>query len=639
MAMSRRLAAIMFTDIAGFTLLTHTDEAGALRLLREHEELVGPILETHRGRKVKSMGDGLLIEFPNALDAVECGVDLQRSIHERNAREGKRPLLLRVGIHLGDVQGLGTDIFGDAVNIASRVEPLAEPGGVCLSEPVYVQVRNKVPYQLEKLGPKTLKGVQEPVDIFRVVLPWTLPEVQPEAPGPTRLAVLPFANISPDPHDEYFADGLTEELITILSQLHELRVIARTSVIQYRSAPKPISQIGTDLGVSSILEGSVRKAGAHLRITVQLIDVRSQEHTWADTYDRKLEDVFAVQTEVAKRIAEALRIKLRRGEEARLEERPALNPDSYLAYLRGRSLLGHSYSEQTLRNAKKQLELAVSIDPSNARAYSGLSDASYQLGWFHFDERGTEWNRATRAYADRAIELDPHLSEAHCSLARILWYEHEFVATEQELKLAISLNPSYSVAHELYAKVLEDEGRTDDALREFSLAEELDPRSGTILTYSAWLLVMLRRLDQAKIKLDRLKELYKNDPMYHGLLANYYLAKEDFPQALRAADRRVELEGTEPNTLHARIYAAAGEKRKARKLLGDLEGKSARVAAPEKRAQAYAILGDLDECFRLLNEAFEDHDLPFQMWRNEPSFEPVRRDPRFAGLLKKMKLT
>ena len=265
----------MFTDLAGFTPLAQADEAGALRLLKEQEKMIRPILETHRGRKVKSMGDGLLIEFLNALDTVECGVDLQRQAHERNAREGAQPLQLRVGIHLGDVQQRGTDIFGDAVNIASRIEPLAEPGGVCLSDPVYVQVRNKVPYQLEKLGPKSLKGVREPIDVYRIVLPWAKEEAPAPGPSPPRLAVLPLVNISPDPRDDYFAAPLTEELITVLSQIRGLRVISRTSVNQNKGTTKPLALIGSELGADSVLEGSVRKAGDRLRIAVQLIDTRT----------------------------------------------------------------------------------------------------------------------------------------------------------------------------------------------------------------------------------------------------------------------------------------------------------------------------------------------------------------------------
>jgi len=636
--MPRHLAAIMYTDITGFTALAQADEAGALRLLQEQEKLVGQVLEAHRGRKVKSMGDGLLIEFPDALDAVECAVTLQRQVHEHDTREGARPLRMRVGIHLGDVQRRGIDILGDAVNIASRIEPLADPGGVCLSEPVYVQVCNKVPYQMEKLGPRILKGVREPMQIYRVVLPWA-PE-EPPASGSTlpRLAVLPLANISPDPKDEYFADGLTEELITVLSQLGALQVIARTSVVQYKSAPKPIPQIGHELGVTSVLEGSVRKAGDQIRITVQLIDVASQSHTWAGTYDRKLDDVFAIQTDVAKRISEALKVKMGKGEETRLAALPSVRSDSYQAYLKGRAILSFIASEGQLRGAKEQFELAIAADPANARAHAALAQVLFNLGWFYYDDRGDEWEAGIRTHAARALELDPGLAEGHCSLAYILWYAHEFDAVEKELRLALSLNPSLSFAHYLYALVLEDEGRVSEALEEHAIAEALDPRSGSILASHAQLLLMLRRLEEAKTKIDRLRELDTTGREYHWLFFRYYLAKSDFKEALREADLAASSMHRGLTANHAAIYALAGESERARSLLKDLSREPEKIAPAYGLAAAYAALGDLDECFRLLDKAFENDNIPFQMLRNAPEFEAVRRDPRFTRLLKRMNL-
>ena len=636
--MPRRLAAIMFTDIAGYTQLAQADEPGALRLLREQEKLVRPLLAVHQGRKVKSMGDGLLLEFEDALDAVECGAELQRQVHERNSQESARPLRIRVGIHLGDVQRRGTDILGDAVNIASRIEPLAEPGGICVSEHVFAQVHNKVAYPLERLGPKSLKGVRDPIGVYRVVLPWAAERELRTGPILPRIAVLPLANISPDPKDEYFADGLTEELITILSQLGELQVIARTSVIQYKSAPKPILQIGAELGVTSVLEGSVRKAGDQIRITVQLIDVASQSHTWASTYDRKLDDVFAIQTDVAKRIAEALKVRLGKTEETRLDALPTVRPESYQAYLKGRAILSFIASEDQLRAAKEQFELAIVADPANARAHAALAQVLFNLGWFYYDDRGKEWEAGIRTHAARALELDPGLAEGHCSLAYILWYAHEFDAVEKELRLALSLNPSLSFAHYLYALVLEDEGRVNESLEEHAIAEALDPRSGTILTSHAQLLVMLRRLEEAKTKIDRLRELDTTGREFHWLFFRYFLAKSDFNEALREADLAAAVMHRGPTANHAVIYALAGESERARSLLRDLSQQPEKIAPAYGLAAAYAALGDLDECFRFLDKAFENDNIPFQMLRNAPEFEAVRHDPRFTRLLKKMNL-
>ncbi len=628
----------MFTDLEGFTSQAQTDEAGALHLLDVQEELFGPILAAHRGRKIKSIGDGLLLEFPNARDAVECGVDLQRILHEHNAGEGREPLRLRVGIHLGDVEERGNDILGDAVNIASRIEPLSQVGGVAFSAQVFDQVRNKVPYQLEKLGSKSLKGVREPIDVYRVVLPWANALPAPSGPSPRRLAVLPFAIISPDPKDEYFADGLTEELITVLSQFHELQVIARTSVIQYKTTPKPVPLIGAELGVSSILEGSVRKSGDQLRITVQLIEVGPQGHTWASSYDRKLDDIFAVQTDVANQIAKALRIKVGATEQRRLEARPTPQLDSYLAYLKGRTLLSR-WSEDAFRGAIKQFELALSIDSTNARAHSGLSDAIRFLAWGGYEEPKAEWWKQSRVHAARAIELDPTLAEAHNSLGLALWDDYEWAGAEEELKEALSLNPSYAPARTIYATVLQDEARPEEALRELELAEELDPQSTIIVQDHARLLACLRRPDEISALCERLRKQAPDSFLYHSANGWYHYARSDFSKALEAWSRAEEIERDEWRTYPKEgIYALLGEQEKAAKLLEEAERKGPRFARPVRVAEGYALLGEFDESFRILFRMAAGHGLPLQFIRNEPAFEPLRSDPRFDELLRKVNL-
>jgi len=633
--MPRRLAAIMFTDIAGYTAMTQADETGALQLLEEQQEILGPILEAHGGRQVKSTGDGFLIEFPNALDAVECGVDLQRHIHERNARPGSRPLPVRVGIHLGDVQGVGVDIFGDAVNIASRIEPLAVPGGVCLSEPVYVQVRNKVAYQLETLGPKDLKGVRDPMDVYRVVLPWANADVGPEGPGPLRIAVLPLANISPDPKDEYFADGLTEELITTLSQLHDLRVVARTSVVPYKSAPKPIPQIGSELGVSAVLEGSVRKAGDQLRITVQLIDVRSQEHTWADTYDRKLDDVFSVQAEVAKRIASVLKVKLRASEAARLEERPIVRPESYVEYLKGRNLMGYSYAQENFEEAHRHFERAIERDDRNAAAYAGLSLVTLLLGlWFDPGAR-PRWEAESRRTAAKALELDPFLAVAHASMAEVLYENWNFAEAKREFETALSLNPSDAIARRSYACLLMEEANPEEALRQLALAEESDPHSGIVLSLEVSFLNMLRRLDEAERKLERLRAETHAGQEYFWNLSYHYLVRSEFVRALEAADRAEALRPGESWRLRVYCLARMGDVEKARSIL-EVEEDPRKNRPSCELALAYGAIGDVENCFRYLRKACEERNPTFQEFRNDPTFDAVRKDPRFAALLKQM---
>ncbi len=631
--MARRLSAIMFTDLEGFTQLSQRDERGAFRLLQEQDRLVRMVLATHHGRKVKSIGDGLLLEFPDALDAVECGVDLQRHAAERDERERALWLPMRVGIHLGDVQRKGADILGDAVNIASRLESCADPGGVCLSAQVYDQVRTKVPYRFEEIGAKNLKGLGEPLEIYRIVLPWA---PVPSAPRPAvlpRLAVLPFANISPDPKDEYIADGLTEELITMLSRLQGLQVTARTSVVQYKGAPKPIDQVGAELGVTSILEGSVRRSGDQLRIAVQLIDVGSQAHVWSNTFDRKVAHIFAVQTDVSKEIADALKVRLKGEEEARMGERPGIRPESYLAYLRGRHLMAASVQRESLEAARKQFELAVSLDDQNAAAYCGLAETIHLVGLFDPSTRA-EWDARARPFVTHALELDPDLAEAHASLALILYDDWQWAEAEREFRQAIALSPSYSWARQNYAVLLMDEVRVEEALRELSVAEESDPQSVPILVAHVYYLNYLGRREEAENIIRRLRQVDHAGESYYKALGWYHAYCSDFQRALESADRWDAIRPGGAWALRIVAYAGLGQIERAKELLREEEATSVRTVA-FLFAWLRAHVGDVEGCFRLLDQAIDQRNLWFTPFRLDPPLDPVRKDPRFAEILRR----
>ncbi|MGI0079276.1 MAG: adenylate/guanylate cyclase domain-containing protein, partial [Nitrososphaerales archaeon] len=302
----RRLAAIMFTDIVGYTTLTQNNEPLALKLLERHRDLIRPALSRYGGREVKTIGDAFLVEFGSALQATECAFEIQKILHEYNESASDK-ISLKIGIHVGDVIHTQGDVYGDAVNIASRIEPLAKGGGVCISGQVYDQVRNKILYQTTKLETGPLKNISLPTDVYRLDLPWERGDVPDNIALPSnRIAVLPFVNISPDPNDEFFADGLTEELITNLSLVKGLKIIARTSVMNYKKKEKNISVIGKELGVGTVVEGSVRKAANRIRVTVQVIDANTEEHLWASNYDRSLDDIFAVQSDIASRVSEAI---------------------------------------------------------------------------------------------------------------------------------------------------------------------------------------------------------------------------------------------------------------------------------------------------------------------------------------------
>jgi adenylate cyclase len=310
----RRLAAIMFTDMVGFSTIAQRNENLALRLLEEYRTLLRPLIGAHGGRIVKTMGDGLLVEFPSAVESVICARKIQDALSQRNATAGPgEKISLRIGIHVGDILDQGDDIVGDAVNIASRLEPLAEPGGICVSEQVIDQIRNKVPIDCQELVAPSLKNIETPVHVYRVQMQEagevesTVPSIRPAY---IRVAVLPFASLSSNPADEEFADGLTEELINHLAQSSALRVVARTSVMQYKRAMKGIREIGRELSVGSILEGSVRRSANTLRVTVQLVDSGTEENLWAQRFDRELTDSFAIQDEIAQGVSTVLQGKL-----------------------------------------------------------------------------------------------------------------------------------------------------------------------------------------------------------------------------------------------------------------------------------------------------------------------------------------
>jgi adenylate cyclase len=426
----RRLAAIIFTDMVGYTALTQANESLSLEVLARQYRLLRPIFLKYHGREVKTMGDSFLVEFDSALDATNCSVKIQRFLHDYNlSSRDEWKVRLRIGVHLGDVIHAAGDVLGDAVNIASRIEPLAEAEGVCVSEQVFDQVRNKISQPLVKLAQRDLKNIQFPIDVYKVVMPWeesAVPRESHETPRNLRLAVLPFTNMSPDPQDEFFADGLTEEMISELSRIRGLRVIARTSIMHYKNASKGVQEIGRELKVGSILEGSVRKAGNKIRITAQLIDAGNEEHMWAGRYDRELNDIFAVQTEIATNVAGALQLRLHAPQGSR--DRQTENLEAYTLSLRGR-FLWNKRSARSINEALKFFEEALVKDPSYAKAYSGIADC-YSILVDRNEMPWAEGGPKARVACERALELNDSLPEAHASLGLLLTREFDYEGAE-----------------------------------------------------------------------------------------------------------------------------------------------------------------------------------------------------------------
>jgi TolB-like protein/Flp pilus assembly protein TadD len=627
----------MFTDIEGYTTLTQSNESSALKLLSRERELIRPVISRFAGREVKTMGDGSLIEFRSALEASECAVEMLKVLHDFN-QSAKPRILLRVGIHVGDVVLSEGDVYGDAVNIASRIEPLASGGGICISEEVYRQVRNKMPYHFLKLESNSLRNISFPIDVYRLELPWEAAPSSDVKLDRRRVAVLPFDNISPDPNDEYFSDGLTEELITVLSRVEGLEVIARTSVLRYKGGTKQVSAIGNELRVGAILEGSVRKAGDRIRVTAQLIDAVSQAHVWSGTYDRRMDDIFAVQSEIAGNVANALRLELTTHETSKV--RRAKNLEAYTMYLKGR-FASNKLDKETLLKAIEYYEKAIALEPDFAPAYAGLADTWLVLGFFELAPPDEAFQNA-KTYAKRGLELDDSLEEGHVALGRIMrMYDWQFEAAEMELKQATDLSPNLAAAHAYRAQGLATLGRIDEALAEATRALELDPFSAMTCQITGTVYLYNEHYDEAIEVYKRALEL---DPSLAFALDNLglsYVQKGLFETGISLILKSLEIEGSNPLVLNdlAYSYGRAGKPEEASKILARLmEMRSKGNGFAPAIAGVYATLGEYDLAFEWLEKAFEEHSPYLASMRHDFVFDPISSDPRFENLVHRIGL-
>jgi adenylate cyclase len=618
----------MFTDMVGYSALSQSNEQLALKLLGEHREVVRTTLAKYRGREIKTIGDAFLVEFGSALDAVNCAVELQQAIKQYNAGAEDR-VSVRVGIHVGDVVHQGGDVYGDAVNIASRIEPLAQGGGVCISGQTYDQVRNKVPYMMAKLPPRELKNIAVAIEVYKVEPPGEGAENRLDS-GPLpadRIAVLPFVNISPDAADEYFADGMTEELITSLSLVKGLKVIARTSVMNYKRKEKNISEIGRELGVGTVVEGSVRKAQNRIRVTVQVIDVNSEEHLWASNYDAKLDDVFAVQSDIAGKVAGSLPGALAPKAQG-AQEKETEDVTAYTNFLQGRELM-HANLEGPLRQSLEFFEHAVERDPRFARAYVGIAQANAYLGLRGF----VPWREAidtAKAYLDKASAINPNLAEVH-SLKSTLAYmaDEPFEVMESEARKAIEINPNLAEAYPALAEVMPLLGRPQEWVRLLETGYLLDPLSSRIIErLSAAYLYTGRDADALSL----LRKTVHLQPLNtHRWMWVYYASKGNYEEAEKEVAQMEALEPTWEFTLLSKGFLAAlrGDRQTAEKAITSLEQTHLLGWARSSIAGLiYFALGDIDTFFDRMRKAAQEHTLRATDLRYSPLFARARADPR-----------
>jgi adenylate cyclase len=631
----RRLAAIMFTDVVGFTASTQADEAGTLARLQELEQVVRPLLPEHGGREVKSTGDGLLVEFDSALQAVRCAIEIQRRLRAKPPTAIAKPLLLRIGVHVGDVEERNRDVFGDAVNVAARVVAAADPGGICLSQQAADNVRHQLAAPIERIGTRSLKGIDQPMELFRVVVQEPARTGARPARGPPRLAVLPLSNISPDAADEYFADGLTEELIAVLSQIQGLRVIARTSVTQYKGTSKTVDQIGTELGVDSVLEGSVRKAGTRIRITLQLIEAATQEHLWANSYNRELNDVFAVQSEIAGETAKALSLRVL---PPRVEEnRTTVDPRAYETYLKA---LVKTRSILELPSSFPLFEEAVRLDPKLTVAYSHWAHA-YALALGESVSLREGYPQARRLVA-QALELDPNSSDAHLAAASVAFQcERDWAKAEAEFQRAIQLNPSNAFALGWYGILLLVLQRYDESIRMAGLAMQLDPAASDLHFFSSLAKVLSGRADEAVGEATAYFEP-RGTPRDHLRLALLLLHAGRLADSRRALAKVAVVPDeadVQLRVYHAAVSALQGDPTFARRLIAAVAGNEFRgYLSGSRLAELYSATGDVDATITTLERDQREGDNTLFWEYQFATFEPLRDDPRFQSLLRAIRL-
>lgn len=479
----RRLAAIVVADVAGYSRLVGADEEGTLRAFRAHKrELINPAIKSHNGRIANTAGDSLLLEFSSIVDAVRCALEIQTGLAARNENvPDNRQILMRIGINLGDVVSDGNDLLGDGVNIAARLEALSDSGGITLSDDAYRQVRDRLNIDWLDGGEHEVKNIARPVHVWR----WSAetaektetganPTVVPPLPDKPSIAVLPFENISGDPEQEYFADGITEDIITELSRCRGLMVIARNSSFTYKGKPVAISEVGRELGVRYILEGSIRKAGNRIRVTAQLIDAVRGDHIWAERFDRNLEDIFAVQDEVTQIVTGTLAPKLETVSGDRLMKEDPERLGAYDLVLRA-LVHWHRFSKADHKETDRLVRAAIDLDPSYSRAYSVLAANLCQTRNSGYSTDPEENLQDAMRAARMSVSLDDNDAQAHHTLAMVCMFSEQLEQAMAECRRALELNPNFADAHMRLANVLAFAGRTEEARNELEIAMRLNP--------------------------------------------------------------------------------------------------------------------------------------------------------------------
>jgi adenylate cyclase len=518
----RRLAAILAADMVGYSRLMEADEAGTIaRQKAVRAELIDPTIAAHGGRVVKTTGDGLLVEFGSVVDATECAVEIQRAMAEREAEvSDDTRIRYRIGINVGDIVIDGDDILGTGVNVAARLETLAEPGGVCVSGNVYEETRNKVAVGFEDIGERTVKNVARPVQVYRVAVhgPSAMQVEDPRLQEKPAVAVLPFDNLSGDPEQEYFSDGLSEDIITLLSAWRSFPVVARNSSFAFKGRARDIREIAKDLTARYVIEGSVRKSGNRVRVTAQLIDAGSGHHLWAEKFDGALDDIFAIQDEITLRIVSSVEPQMEHAERNRAETKRASNLSAWECYLRARAL-GQKVTRESNEEARRLFLKAIELDPGYSDAYAGLSHCYQRDILLEATDDRAECEKRALDAARHAVTLDDDSSLAHFALAGAYVWANQHQLSIAETRTAAELNPS-----NIHARL--------------ALGNRLD---------------IIGNAEEGVPLLERSLELHPRDPhshLYFGQLARAYINARNYDGALGCLREALRRNSSYPHTYH-----------------------------------------------------------------------------------------
>jgi len=612
----RRLTTILAADVVGYSRLMAEDENATLQELKERKVmLVEPLLQKYAARVIKDIGDGFLAEFSSVVNAVHFAIDLQAACESRNVSvDDERQMRYRVGINLSDVIADANDVYGDGVNIASRLEGIAEPGGICISDTVYQHVRRHLAYSFEDLGRKHLKNISGEVQAYRVVTN-SITQAQrrkSSASHQASIVVLPFNNMSGDPAQDYFSDGVTEDIITDLSKVSALFVVARNTAFTFKGMNVEVDQVAHRLGVQYVLEGSVRKSLERVRINAQLIDGRTGGHVWAERYDRAAKDIFDLQDEISHAIVEALRLKLLPGEIENITQRQTGNPEAYRFYLMGRAFFHRGHTKRMLRLARNMFTKALEFDKSYARAMAGIADCNSHL--LDAGDSSITTDEVLKQ-SEQALAIDPSLAEAHSSRGLALYTAGRYAEAEQSFQTALDLVPDLFEAKLFY-------GRNCLNQQNFEKAADLFRQA-------------------AAHKQDDFRALGLESMCYQSMgRRNESIATAR--AALARAEKAVADRPDDADALAfgAGLLAALGEADRTR----DWADRAALIEPDDTHlhynlACAYATLGDVERSLDRLEQAMSSNALESlqEYMKNDSDLDIVRSHPRYQALLERVK--